>query len=92
LGKLLKAISLVLTPNDVKEFNDAHGYLSYGNNAFEYILCSRNNYEVLDIAKVADVIVYAFSCKSADVSNWKKDPDNFAHAIDERGYEILSMI
>ena len=26
------------------------------------------------------------------MSNLKKDPDSFAHAIDDWGYEILSMI
>lgn len=44
------------------------------------------------MAKVCDVILFGFTCKDVDVSNWKKDPDVFAHAIDDRGYEILNMI
>ena len=47
------------------------------------MLSSRETYDVIDMAKVADVIVFAFSCGSVDVSNWKKDPDVFANAIDE---------
>lgn len=68
------------------------GLINYKGNSFEYILSSRETFDVLDICKVADVVVFPFSCKSADVSNWKKDPDSFANAIDERGYEILSML
>lgn len=59
---------------------------------FEYILSSRETYDVLDIAKVADVIIFVMSCKETDVGNLKKDPDEFANAIDERGYELLSML
>ena len=47
---------------------------------------------MLDIAKVCDVILFTLSCKNIDISNWKKDPDIFANAIDQRGYEILMLL
>lgn len=66
--------------------------MNYKGNCFEYIISTRETYDILDIAKVADILVFAFSCGSVDVSNWKKDPDVFANAIDEWGYQVLSMI
>jgi hypothetical protein len=57
-----------------------------GGFSFEYILATRETFDILDISKVADAVVYAFSCGSIDLINWKKDPDVFANAIDERGY------
>jgi len=44
------------------------------------------------MTKVCDVVLFAFSCKNIDVANWKKDPDVFANAIDEKGYETLTMM
>ncbi len=66
--------------------------MSHQQSSFEYILCSWDTYEVLDITKVCDVVLFAFSCKNIDIENWKKDPDVFAHAIDDRGYEILNLV
>lgn len=68
------------------------GLVQTPSHSFEYLKSSRDMYEILDMTKVCDVVLFAFSCRNIDVSNWKKDPDVFANAIDERGYEILTMM
>ena len=57
-----------------------------------YKVCKRELYDVLDICKVADVLIVALSCKNAQVQNLKKDPDQFANAIDEKGYQFLNIL
>ena len=52
----------------------------------------RDPYSVLDVAKVADIIIFTFSCEEAKVDKVKDDPDEFANAIDETGYKILSLL
>ena len=52
----------------------------------------RDPYSVLDIAKVADIMIFTFSCEEAKVDKVKDDPDEFANAIDETGYKILSLL
>ena len=54
-----------------------------------YKICSRDAYETLDICKVADVVVFLLSCKNAQLDKLKDDPDVYANAIDEKGYQIL---
>lgn len=68
------------------------GMASSPSQSFEFVKASRETLDVLDIAKVCDVLLFAMTCRNVDLSNWKKDPDVFAHAIDERGYEILQVL
>ena len=49
-------------------------------------------YSVLDITKVADMVVVSMSCKNTQVSGLKQDPFEQAHAIDEIGYRALHLI
>lgn len=53
---------------------------------------SRDIYCILDICKIADLIIFVTNCKKTDYANWKKDPDRFSNSIDSFGYEILSML
>lgn len=52
----------------------------------------RNIYEVIDKAKVADILIVIMSCSNCDHQSLKKDPDSYAGAIDDRGYNTLSML
>ncbi len=49
-------------------------------------------YSVLDVGKVADLILVVMSCKETNVSGVKDDPFLHANAIDELGYRALSLI
>jgi len=49
-------------------------------------------YSVMDVGKVADIIVVVMSCKNTNVSGVKADPFEHAKAIDEVGYRALSLI
>ncbi len=54
---------------------------------------NRNDpYSVLDVAKVADMVLVAMSCKNTNVTHVKQDPFEHAKAIDELGYRALSLI
>ena len=44
---------------------------------------ARDPYSVLDICKVADILLFTLSCKEADIAKVRDDPDEFANAIDE---------
>lgn len=57
-----------------------------------YRVCKREIYEVMDVCKVADVLILAMSCKDAQLEKLKDDPDQFANAIDEKGYKFLDVI
>jgi len=63
-----------------------------GKERISFFKTSRDIYCILDICKVADLILFVSSCKKTDYSNWKKDPDRFSNSIDLFGYEILSML
>jgi pre-rRNA-processing protein TSR1 len=63
-----------------------------GKERISFIKTSRNIHNILDICKVVDVVMFVTSCKSADYSKWKTDPDKYSHAIDEDGYSILTML
>lgn len=63
-----------------------------GKERLSIIKTKRDIYNILDICKVADVLVFVSSCKNTDASNWKLDPDKYSHSIDEFGYKVLSMI
>ena len=47
---------------------------------------------MLDIGKVADVILVVMSCISVDIKGLKVDPDKYSHAIDEDGYRCLGLL
>ena len=49
-------------------------------------------HSVLDVGKVADIVLMVMSCKSADESKLKIDPDQNTGAIDEQGYRALNLL
>lgn len=49
-------------------------------------------YSVLDVGKVADMVLMVMSSQQADESNLKVDPDKYAGAIDEQGYRALALL
>jgi hypothetical protein len=51
-----------------------------------------NPEEVLEIGKVADMIVVAMSCREVDIKGLKIDPNKYSHAIDEIGYKALGLL
>ena len=58
-----------------------------------FLEMNRNDpYSIMDVAKIADIVVVAFSCKNTNVSGVKADPFEHAKAIDEIGYRALSLI
>ncbi len=63
-----------------------------GKERISFFKTSRDVYCILDICKIADLIIFVSSCKKTDYANWKKDPDRFSNSIDSFGYEILSML
>jgi hypothetical protein len=59
----------------------------------QFIEIDRNDvYSVLDVGKVADIILMVMSCKKADASKLKDDPDQYSGAIDEQGYKALALL
>ena len=63
-----------------------------GRERISLIKTGSNIYSILDICKVADIILFVSSCKNAEYTKWKTDPDKYSHAIDEDGYKILSIL
>ena len=58
-----------------------------------FLEMDRNDpYSVMDIAKIADIVVVSMSCKKTNVNGIKQDPFEHAKAIDELGYRALSLI
>lgn len=58
-----------------------------------FLEMDRNNpYSVLDIGKVADIVLVVMSCKETNVSGIKDDPFGHSKAIDELGYRALSLV
>ena len=49
-------------------------------------------HSILDIGKVADIIVVAMSCKKSNLQDVKLDPYSSSNAIDEVGYKSLSLL
>lgn len=62
------------------------------NQHFIFVPSTRNDYAVLDAAKVADVVCFVMSCKGTDHLNVKLDPDKYCGAIDELGYKHINML
>jgi len=58
-----------------------------------FIEIDRNDiYSVLDVGKVADMVMMVMSCKGTDESQLKVDPDKSSGAIDEQGYKALALL
>jgi pre-rRNA-processing protein TSR1 len=58
-----------------------------------FLEIDRNSpYSVMDVAKVADMVLCVMSCRRTNVQNVKQDPFQHAKAIDEIGYRALSLI
>ena len=58
-----------------------------------FLEMDRNDpFSVMDIAKIADIVVVSLSCKKTNVNGIKQDPFEHAKAIDEVGYRALSLI
>mmetsp|Transcript_12923 Transcript_12923/g.21871 ORF Transcript_12923/g.21871 Transcript_12923/m.21871 type:complete len:373 (-) Transcript_12923:1496-2614(-) len=51
-----------------------------------------NVYSVLDVGKVADIILMVMSADKVDEKQLKTDPDNCSGAIDEHGYKALALL
>jgi hypothetical protein len=49
-------------------------------------------YSVMDIGKLADIILMVMSCKQTDASKITQDPDQYSGAIDEQGYKALALL
>jgi hypothetical protein len=49
-------------------------------------------YSVLDIGKVADIILMVMSCKQTNASKITNDPDQYSGAIDDTGYKALALL
>lgn len=58
-----------------------------------FVEIDRNDvYSVLDIGKVADLILMVMSCRETDTSKIAQDPDQYSGAIDEQGYKALGLL
>ncbi|CDW72986.1 pre-rrna-processing protein tsr1 homolog [Stylonychia lemnae] len=47
---------------------------------------------VLQVGKIADLILVVMSCAESDIKGVKIDPDRFSNAIDETGYKALGLL
>jgi len=52
----------------------------------------QNEHTVLEVGKLADIILVVMSCKDTEIQGLKVDPDQFSHAIDETGYKALGLL
>jgi hypothetical protein len=51
-----------------------------------------DDYSILEVGKIADIILVVMSCAESDVTGVKIDPDRYSNAIDEDGYRALSLL
>jgi len=57
------------------------------------MLIDRNDvYSILDVGKVADLIIMVMSCKNSNESQLKINPEDNSGAIDDRGYQALALL
>ena len=47
---------------------------------------------VLEVGKLADIVIVVMSCAETEVKGLKVDPDQHSHAIDEIGYKALGLL
>lgn len=71
---------------------ESGGNLGVKRQRLMFHICERDPYAVLDISKVADILLFTLSCEEAKTDKVKDDPDEFANAIDEIGYKILNVL
>ena len=71
---------------------ESGGNLGVKRQRLMFHICKRDAYSILDISKIADIILFTFSCKEAKADKVRDDPDEFANAIDETGYKILNLL
>lgn len=58
-----------------------------------FIEIDRNDqHAVLEVGKMADIILVAMSCVDTDIQGLKIDPDRCSNAIDETGYKALGLL
>lgn len=58
-----------------------------------FLEMNRNDpYSIMDVAKVADLVLVVMSCRKTNVTGVKQDPFEHSKAIDELGYRALSLI
>jgi hypothetical protein len=51
-----------------------------------------DEYSVLEVGKIADIIVVVMSCADSNIQGLKVDPDKYSNAIDEIGYKSLGLL
>jgi hypothetical protein len=51
-----------------------------------------NPLAVLEVGKIADIIVVVMSCAETEIQGLKVNPDENSHAIDEQGYKALGLL
>jgi hypothetical protein len=49
-------------------------------------------YSVLEIGKIADIVLVSMSCKETEIDGLKLNPEKFSNAIDEAGYKALGLL
>jgi len=47
---------------------------------------------ILEVGKIADIILMVMSCAESDIQGIKVDPDRYSNAIDEAGYKALGLL
>lgn len=58
-----------------------------------FVPIDRNDvYSILDVGKIADLILMVMSCKETDSSKITNNPDQYSGAIDELGYKALALL
>lgn len=58
-----------------------------------FMQIDRNDpYSVMDVCKVADLVVTVMSCKQTKVGSLKQDPFEHSKAIDQIGYRALHLV
>lgn len=58
-----------------------------------FLEINRNDpYSVLEMGKIADIVLVAMSCKETELNGLKVDPEKFSNAIDETGYKALGLL
>jgi hypothetical protein len=51
-----------------------------------------DEHHVLEVGKLADIVIVVMSCGETDVKGLKVDPEQHSHAIDEKGYKALGLL
>ena len=51
-----------------------------------------DQHAVLELGKIADIILVVMSCADTDIKGLKVDPDKHSNAIDEVGYKALGLL